>query len=408
MSVDERRKALKEKLNLSDEDLAVLDTGIPLDITNRMVENVIGNFAIPFGIGTNFIINGKEYMIPMAVEETSVIAAASNAAKLACAGGGFTAESDEPVMIGQIQLFGVEYEKTRKILTDKIEEMKGILNRKDSTLVSLGGGFKDIEVRPIDNYTVIHLLVDVRDAMGANVVNTMCECISPYIEQWTGGKTGLRIISNLADYRMVRASATWSKTDLEKSFDGKVKGEEVVNAIISAWKFAADDIYRCATHNKGIMNGIDAIMIATGNDWRAVEAGAHTYSRITEKPLTWYEKDKEGNLIGHIEIPMVVGIVGGSVGINPFAQFSLKVLGVKSSRELGEVAACVGLANNFAALRALSVEGLQRGHMKLHATNIAQMAGAVGEEIDKIASQMVEEKKISVARAKELLNEIKK
>jgi hydroxymethylglutaryl-CoA reductase len=281
--------------------------------------------------------------------------------------------------------------------------MKQILNRKDSVLVSLGGGFKGIDVRKISDYVVVHLLVDVRDAMGANAVNTMSECISPYLEEWTGGKTGLKIISNLADHRIVRATATWTKEILEKSAEGKLTGEQIVDVIISAWRFAEDDIYRGSTHNKGIMNGIDAVVIATGNDWRAVEAGAHTYSRVKSKTLTRYEKDKNGNLVGSIELPMALGIIGGCIGINPCAQLSLKILGVKSSMELGEVVACVGLANNFAALRALSTVGIQAGHMKLHATNLAQMAGAKGEQIDKIAAQMVTERKISVARAKELM-----
>ncbi|MFH1630650.1 MAG: hydroxymethylglutaryl-CoA reductase, degradative [Candidatus Aenigmatarchaeota archaeon] len=407
MNLSERIEYLKKINKLTDDDVKILSSGLPIDSANRMVENVIGTFSLPIGVATGFIVNGKDVLVPMVVEETSVIAAASNAAKLARIGGGFASKSDEPIMIGQIQLFGVPFKKTEEVLKENLSEMKKILNRPDSAMVKAGGGFIGVEVRPVKDYNVIHLLIDVRDAMGANAVNTMCEKISPYVEQWTGGKTGLKIISNLADYRIVRASATWKKTELGRSFNRDIKGEDAADAIISAWRFAEDDVYRCATHNKGIMNGIDAVLIATGNDWRAVEAGAHTYSRIKSKPLTWYEKNTEGDLVGHIEIPIVVGTVGGSTKINPSAQLSLRLLEIDTAKELAEIIACVGLANNFAALRALSMEGIQKGHMKLHATNIAQMAGAEGEQIDKISTKMIEEKKISVARAKEILSDMK-
>ena len=412
--VEERLKILKRAAGLTDDEIKVLrGSAIGMDIADRMIENVVGTCELPIGLGLNFLVNGKEYMVPMCLEEPSVVAAASYAAKLARSGGGFKTSSDDPIMIGQIQLLGFKNIKDAKasILKNKAHIISKA-NERDSVLVSFGGGAKDMEVREIKTeigtMIVVHLLVDVRDAMGANAVNTMCEAVSPFLEELTGGHVRLKIISNLADRRLARAKAVWKKEELEKSTKGLMKGGDVVNAIIEAYQLAANDPYRCSTHNKGIMNGIDAVVIATGNDFRAVEAGAHSYACVsgTYKPLTRYYKDKNGDLAGEIELPIAVGTVGGATRTKPEAKIALKILGVKTSKELAEVIASVGLAQNFAALRALSTEGIQRGHMRLHAKNIAVTAGAKGEAIEKVAAAMVAEKNISVSRAKEILQKM--
>ena len=411
--VEERLKIIKQAAGLTDDEIKVLrGSAIGIDIADRMIENVIGTCELPIGLGLNFLVNGKEYMVPMCIEEPSVVAAASYAAKLARHGGGFKTSSDEPIMIGQIQLMGFKNIKDAKaaILKNKAHIISKA-NERDSVLVSFGGGAKDIEVREITSdigdMIVVHLLVDVRDAMGANAVNTMCEAVSPFLEELTGGHVRLKIISNLADKRLARAKAVWKKEELEKSTKGLMKGSDVVDAIIEAYQLAANDPYRCSTHNKGIMNGIDAVVIATGNDFRAVEAGAHSYACVSGayKPLTKYYKDKNGDLIGEIELPIAVGTVGGATRTKPEAKIALKILGVKTSKELAEVIASVGLAQNFAALRALSTEGIQRGHMRLHAKNIAVTAGAKGDAIEKVATEMVAEKNISVSRAKEIIDQ---
>lgn len=363
-----------------------------------MIENVVGSMQLPLGIATNFIINGKEKLIPMAIEETSVVAAASNAAKLARPEG-FKAKASEPIMIGQIQILNPCKDAEKKLMENK-EDILDLANAQDKILVSLGGGAKDLEVKWLsDDMLVVHLLVDVRDAMGANAVNTMAEAVAPLLEKITGGKALLRIISNLAIYRLAEAEVIYKKD---------VIGEDVVDKIVKAYEFASLDIFRAATHNKGIMNGIDAVAIATGNDWRAIEAGAHAYAAMNGyKPLTTWQKNENGDLYGKIKLPLAVGIIGGATKVHPIAKLCLKILGVKTAKELAEVMAAVGLAQNFAALRALATKGIQAGHMKLHAQNIAFMAGARGEEIDIVAKKMIEEGKIRMDRAKEILEEIR-
>ncbi|MEM0266293.1 MAG: hydroxymethylglutaryl-CoA reductase, degradative, partial [Archaeoglobaceae archaeon] len=391
----------------SDEEMkAVISTAkLPIDIANRMIENVIGTFELPLAIATNFLIDGKDYLIPMVIEEPSVVAAASNAAKMAREGGGFVTDYTSPLMIGQIQLVDVKNPFSAKfeILKNK-EEIIAKANECDPVLVKLGGGCKDIEVRLIDSIVgkmlVVHLIVDVRDAMGANAVNTMCEKVAPFVARIANAKAHLRIISNLAIYRLARAKAIFKKE--------AIGGKEVVEGIIKAYAFAEADPFRCATHNKGIMNGISALMVATGNDFRAVEAGAHGYAAMKGyKPLTKYEVLENGDLAGFIEVPIQAGIIGGATQTNPIAKICLKILGVKSGEELARVAAALGLAQNFAALRALATEGIQRGHMELHARNIAIMAGAKGDEIDKVAEKMVRDGKIRIDYAKELLQKLR-
>lgn len=405
----DRLSIVKEFAGLTDEEASILlgSSSLSIEDANRMIENVIGIMPVPIGVAVNFLINGKDYLIPMAIEETSVIAAASNAARLARSTGGFIATSTESIMRGQIQVVGISDPFGARItLLKSKDEILREANACDPVLVSLGGGAKDFEVRILDTSTgsivVAELFVDCRDIMGANAVNTMAEAVAPSIERLTGGKVYLRIISNLADRRLVRAKVLISKEALG--------GGDVVDGIIQAYLFALADQYRCATHNKGIMNGIDAVVLATGNDTRAVEAGAHAYAAKNGryKPLTVWEKNKDGNLVGSIELPMAVGVVGGLTKNHPVARVNLKILGVKSAQEFGEVLACVGLAQNLAALKALSTEGLQRGHMSLHAKNIAIQAGATGNLIDTVASRMVQEKIIRVDKAKEILNELLK
>lgn len=396
----ERLKKVGEFANLKDEEINAMEKGLSLELAERMVENVISTLKIPLGIGVNFLINDRDYLIPMATEESSVIAAASNAAKICRKTGGFRASSTEPIMIGQIQLISKNPEKAREIILRNKSRILEIANEQDPTLLGLGGGALDLEVRILKTrkgrMVISHLLVDVRDAMGANIVNTMAEAVSPFMEEITGGKTFLRIVSNFSTKRLARAEVTVSKEE--------VGGEEVVDGIIKAYEFAASDPYRAVTHNKGVMNGISAIVLATGNDTRAVEAGAHAYAARNGKyqPLTSWKMDGDGNLNGRIELPLAVGIVGGAT-MNPTARVALKILGVKTASELAEVMASVGLAQNLAALKALASEGIQRGHMSLHAKNIAMMAGAKGKEIDRIAEILVKEKNIRVNRAKELL-----
>lgn len=414
---EERLNILKESAGLTEEEAGILGKSgaLGIETADRMIENVVGTSELPFALGLHFLINGKEYVIPMCIEEPSVVAAASFAAKLARPSGGFKTSSDDPVMIGQIQIMGFkDFEKAKKAILENKEKIISDANKRDSVLVSFGGGARDFEIRKIESelgdMLVVHLMVDVRDAMGANAVNTMCEGISPLLEKLTGGYVRLRIISNLADRRLARAKAVWKKEALENSTRGAMKGEDVVNAILEAYHLALNDPYRCATHNKGIMNGIDAVVIATGNDFRAVEAGAHAYASATGKykPLTKYYKNGEGDLVGEIELPVAVGTVGGATRTKPEAKVALKILGVKSAKEFSEVIASVGLAQNFAALRALATEGIQRGHMRLHAKNIAVIAGAKGDEIDKVSKKIIEDDNISVDNAKKILEKIRK
>jgi len=402
-SFKKRLKILEGFAGLNKEEIKILSNrGALGEIGERMLENVVGAMPLPLGIATNFLINGKDYLIPMAIEEPSVVAAASNAAKMAREKGGFKTSSTTPIMIGQIQV--VNLSNLAKAELNILKNKKKILeiaNKKDPLLLKLGGGAKDIEVREIKTeggkMLILHFLVDVKDAMGANVVNTMAEAVSPLIERITGGKTLLRIVSNLATHRLASAKAVFEKE--------VIGGENVVDGIIKAYLFAKSDLYRCATHNKGIMNGIDAVLLATANDFRAVEAGAHAFAVMTGKylPLTDWQKNKDGDLAGHIKLPLAVGIVGGAANVHPTAKINLKILGVKTAGELAQVVAAVGLAQNFAALRALVKEGIQRGHMSLHARNVAIAAGAKGKMIDEIAKILVKEKKVRVDRARELL-----
>jgi len=405
---DDRLSSVKEIMQLDDEDVKILSNTGPMEMeeVDRMIENVIGTMPLPLGIAVNFRINGKDCLIPMALEEPSVVAAASNAAKMAREKGGFKTSSTPPVMIGQIQLTNVkDVEEAKRVILENKEEILRMANDKDPILLKVGGGAKDIQVRILETIrgpmVIVHLLVDCRDAMGANAVNTMAEGVAPYIERITNGRVYLRIISNLADQRIAKAEAVFSKE--------AIGGEEVVDGILEAYAFAAADPYRAATHNKGIMNGISAVVIATGNDFRAVESGAHSYAAKSGQysPLTTYEKSEDGDLVGSIQIPMAVGLVGGATAVHPTAKRNVKILGVKTASELGEVIAAVGLAQNFAALRALATEGIQRGHMSLHARNVAVSVGAKGEEIGKIVERLVAEKKVRMDRAEEILKELR-
>jgi hydroxymethylglutaryl-CoA reductase len=401
--------------SLTDDEVALLAQpgALSVDRANGMVENVIGTFELPLGVAGNFTINGRDYLVPMAVEEPSVVAAASFMAKLAREGGGFEASSTGPLMRAQVQVIGItDPYGARLALLRARDEILAVANSRDKVLIDLGGGCRDIEVHvfgdtPRGAMVVMHLIVDVRDAMGANTVNTMAEAVSPLVERLTGGTVRLRILSNLADLRLARARVRLVPAVLATR---ERSGEEVVEGVIDAYTFAAIDPYRAATHNKGIMNGVDPVIVATGNDWRAVEAGAHAYACRSGRysSLTTWEKDTTGALVGTIEMPMPVGLVGGATKTHPLARLALKILDVKSAQELGEVAVAVGLAQNLGALRALATEGIQRGHMALHARNIALVAGATGDEIDSIAKQMAAEHDVRTDRAVALLEALRK
>jgi len=405
----ERLAFVKKFADLSDEECALLqNTGsLPLDLADHMIENVVGAIPIPLGIGVNFLINNRDYLIPMAIEEPSVVAAASYAAKMVRDGGGFHTSSTPPIMIGQIQATGIRdpYAAKMRVIQAKEEILKKA-NDQDPMLVSVGGGAKDLDAKVIQTtqglMLITELYVDCRDAMGANAVNTMAEALAPLIERLTGGHVYLRIISNLATKRLTRA---WCVVPKEA-----VGGEEVVNGIVNAYAFAAADPYRAATHNKGILNGIIAVIVATCNDHRAIEAGAHAYAVKNGHytTLSTWEKNEKGDLVGSIELPMAVGLIGGAVRTHPIAKIAVKILGVKTANEFAEVLASVGLAQNLGALRALAHEGIQRGHMSLHARNIAIAAGATDELADLVAERMVEERKIRMDRAKELIEQHKK
>jgi hydroxymethylglutaryl-CoA reductase len=408
----QRLAELAKRGKLSADDLAALsgEVGLTAEQADHMIENVVGLHALPLGIALNFIVNGREVLVPMAIEEPSVVAGASFMAKLARAGGGFIAQADPPEMIGQIQLLGIQDLPTaRKAILEQKKQLLADIAELDPVLKSLGGGPRDLEVRtieesPIGAFLVVHLIYDVRDAMGANAVNTAVERLSPALEKITGGKAHLRILSNLADRRLAQSKCTIPLSEL--SFD-TYPAEEVRDGIISAWAFAAADPYRAATHNKGIMNGVDPVVIATGNDWRAIEAGAHAYAAHSGyyTSLSTWGQDARGNLEGSLEMPMAVGIVGGATRVHPVARASLKLMGVSSAARLAEIIVSVGLAQNLAALRALATEGIQRGHMGLHARQVAIAAGAQGETIERLAAQMVAESTVRIDRAKEILNE---
>ena len=414
LSPSERLEVLRQQFGLSEEDTALLrDQGaLPMDIADGMIENVIGKFELPLGLAGNFMINGRDVVVPMAVEEPSVVAAASYMAKLARPGGGFLTSSSAPLMRAQIQIIGLgNPAHARLSLLRHRQRIIELANSKDALLNTLGGGCRDLEVHlftdsPRGPMVVAHLVVDVRDAMGANTVNTMAEAVAPLMEEITGGKVRLRILSNLADLRLARAQVSIAPEHFETD---AFAGADVIDRIIDAYTFAAIDPYRAATHNKGIMNGIDPLIVATGNDWRAVEAGAHAWACRNGHygSLTTWEKDARGHLVGTIEMPMPVGLVGGATKTHPLAQLSLRLLGVKTSQELSEIAVAVGLAQNLGALRALATEGIQRGHMALHARNIALSAGARGDEVDQLVRQMVENHDVRADRAEALLKALR-
>jgi hydroxymethylglutaryl-CoA reductase len=397
-----------EWAGLSAEETATLHESLALSQADKMIENVVGLYALPLGIAVNFLINGRDHLIPMVIEEPSVVAGASYAARLVREGGGFQAESDEPLMIGQMQVLELpDLEAARAAVLAHKQCLLDLANQTDPVVVSLHGGARDLEVRivpesPAGPMLVVHLLYDCRDAMGANMVNTACEALAPLVEEITGGRVNLRILSNLADRRLARARCVVPAQALKTD---EFLGPAVVDRIVEAYALAATDPYRAATHNKGIMNGVDAVALATGNDWRAIEAGAHAYAARDGRyrSLSVWEKDADGNLVGRLEMPMALGTVGGATRAHPGARLALRILGVKSARELAEVAVAVGLAQNLAAIRALATEGIQRGHMALHARQVAIAAGAVGGEVDWVAERMVAERAIRIDRAQALL-----
>ena len=412
LSLQERRKILLEIGLLSEEEISALsgETGLGSQQADHMIENVIGTYALPLGIGLNFVVNGREVLVPMAIEEPSVVAGASFMAKLARAGGGFTAHTTPPEMIGQMQVLDVADLPSARLAI--LESATGLLAEAaevDPILKKLGGGPRDLQVRiidqsPIGPFLVVHLIYDVRDAMGANAVNTACEKLAPRIEAICGGRVHLRILSNLADQRLARARCTIPLSEL--AF-GEYRAEEVRDGIMAAWAFAAVDPYRAATHNKGIMNGVDAVVIATGNDWRAIEAGAHAFAARSGRytSLSTWGRDASGSLAGTLEMPMAVGIIGGATKVHPAARAALKLMGVTTANQLAEIIVSVGLAQNLAALRALATEGIQRGHMSLHARQVAIAAGAQGEQINRLAEQLVKEKTVRIDRAEEIIKE---
>ncbi|QLH05279.1 hydroxymethylglutaryl-CoA reductase, degradative [Nitrosopumilus oxyclinae] len=406
-SKQERLDVVANFANLSNEELEILKNdngGISFDKADKMVENAIGTFSLPLGIATNFKINGKDYLVPMVIEEPSVIAAASKGAKVARIKGGFEVFADESISIGQIQMLDVDISSAILEIENATKEIIQLANSKSNTLSKMGKGAKEISCKEIDTPSgkmlIVELLIDVGDAMGANVTNTMCEAISPLIEKITGGRALLRILSNYSTRRMVKAKAVFEKE--------AVGGEQVVDNIISAFEFADNDVYRAVTHNKGIMNGTIAVANAVGQDSRAIEAAANAYAAHTGKyrSLSKWSKDSEGNLVGILEIPLSVGIVGGIANVHPVAKVCTKILGATSAQELACVMTATGLAQNYSAIRALSTEGIQKGHMRLHARNLAAAAGATPDQIDEIVQKMIEEKKISLDRAKELLEQI--
>ena len=410
-SVSDRLSDLAVYADLTAEEKFILRReGLTADRADQMVENVVGVFGLPLGLAVNFRINDRDYVIPMAVEEPSVVAAASHLAKIVRERGSLTADSDEPVMIGQIQtLDAPDAEAAAEAVEAHKEELLDLANEQDRTLVERGGGARDITARaldtPVGKMVVARLAVDVRDAMGANAVNTMAEALAPRIEEITGGRVSLRILSNLAENRCARARLSVSVEAFSE--DGR-DGRDVAEGIVAAWAFAEADPFRAATHNKGIMNGIDPIVVATGNDWRAVEAGCHAYAARNGRygPLSRWSLDEEGRLCGEIEVPMAVGVIGGATRVHPCARIALKILRVKSARELAEVIVAVGLVQNLAALRSLVTDGIQKGHMVLHARNVAISAGAVGDLAIRVASEMVREGRIGFDRARELMGRL--
>ncbi len=409
MGRHERLRRLAERSGLDLSEVAALAESSPLafEAADYMIENAVGVLGLPLGIGLNFLVNGHERLVPMAVEEPSVVAAASSAARLIRSAGGFFAEADPSLMIAQIQLMHVP---DVAIATRRLEEatpkLLAAANAVHPNMLKRGGGAQRIEIRPLPEtpvgpMLVVHLIVDVGDAMGANAVNTQAEALSPSIEELTGGTARLRILSNLADQRLVRARTLIPSALLET---GKFSGREVAERMMEAWAFADADPYRAATHNKGAMNGIDAVAIATGQDWRGIEAGAHAYAARNGRygPLTEWRVVGDA-LEGKIELPLAVGTVGGNLECNPRVRFSLRVLGVQSARELAGIIASVGLAQNFAAMRALVTDGIQRGHMSLHARGLALAAGATEEMVDQVVDEMIASGEIKLSKAREII-----
>lgn len=414
LSIDQRIDRLAETYGLSREQIDHLRSqgSLTLEHADKMIENAVGIYSLPIGVATNFTVNGEDVLIPMAIEEASVVAAASAGALAARAGGGFTTSSSGRRMIGQVQVVGCpDFDAAKRALVERKSEIMRAADGYQRRMVERGGGMRDVEVRDLDptgskyqRMLVVHLITDTVDAMGANTINTIAEGVAPLIEEITGGRVILRILSNFSDQCLSRSECTIPKSALASD---PAQAEAVIDGIIHAQAFAEMDPYRAVTHNKGVMNGIDAVVIATGNDWRAIEAAAHAYAARTGKyrPMTEWWRDENGDLRGRIELPMAVGTVGGSVQLHPMAQISRKFLRVDSAEALGGVIVSCGLAQNFSALRALATDGIQKGHMALHARNVAITAGARGEEVDRIAGEMRRLKDIKVERATELLKQ---
>jgi len=397
LSVKERREMIAELANLDQEAVdALAATGeLSEGAADRIIENVIGTLALPVGVATNFIVDGEHYLVPFALEEPSVVAAASNMAKRCHAKGGFVSNNTDPIMIGQIQVVDCDDPFAAKnALLEAADDLVSDCNEVDPILVKFGGGCKGLEARVIDTNSgpmvIVHLLVDCRDAMGANAVNTMAETIAPKVEAISGGTVILRIISNLAVHRLARVSATFTPEEMANKGEGAEDGAKVIDGIIQAYHFAAADPFRATTHNKGIMNAISAIAVACGQDWRAIESGAHSYAshERTYGSLTHWEKDSEGNLVGSIELPMAVGLVGGAVRVHPTAKANVAIMGARTADELAKVIAAAGIAQNLGALRALATVGIQAGHMKLHSRNMAVTAGANDDEVDTVVEMV--------------------
>ena len=406
-SVDERIKIVAEKVGLSEDEIATLKSsgGLSIEAADRMTENVVGSIAYPFSVAVNFRVNDKDYLVPMAGEEPSVVAAASNMARLMRAGAGVVATTTDPIMIGQIQILEVpDMDKAIKAVEESKDKLLAAANELDPVLVRFGGGAKDIELRPLETeigpMLIVHLLVDCRDAMGANAVNTMAEALAPTIGELTGGRPLLRIISNLADKRLVTVKCVVKADD--------IGGPEAVDNIVAAWAFADADPYRASTHNKGIMNGIAAVALAFAQDHRAIEAGAHAYAVKDKsyKSMSKWGKDADGNLTGEMTLPMAVGLVGGATRTHPMAQVARKILGVDQAVDLGKVMCAVGLAQNLGALRALTQEGIQAGHMRLHARNLVVMAGASGDMINKAVAELIDSGEIRFPKAQEIVKKL--
>ncbi len=410
LGLEERHQELLDRGYLTPEELGVLlpGSGLPLEIADNMIENVVGVFSFPLGIALNFQVNGVDRLVPMVIEEPSVVAGASYMARLARDGGGFSAACTDPVMIGQLQILDLDdISLAREKITENKERLLESLIDLDPILRDLGGGPKDLEVREISHsaigpFLVLHLLLDVRDAMGANAVNTACEALAPAIEELTGGRVHLRILSNLADHRLASAVCT---IPVESLAFGEYSGEQVRDGIIEAWAFADADPYRAATHNKGIMNGIDAVLLATGNDWRAVEAGAHAYAARFGfyRSLSTWSEGPDGSLVGELKLPLAVGIVGGATRVHPGVKTALGLMDLETATQLAEVIVSVGLAQNLAALRALATDGIQQGHMRLHARQVAITAGAEGDQINKLAARLIADNSVRIDRAREIM-----